>query len=181
MEIHRTAAVGFTKGAEDYEAARPTYPPKALDWAFDICGWASGSLILDLAAGTGELTRDLAARSRVIAVEPVEAMRQQFARVLPQVPMVAGVAEAIPVMDASFDGVTVAQAFHWFDSSRATHELHRVLRAYGSLMLIWNTRTRTNEVTAAVWDLVDSFGQEIPKYRDSVEHEGLPPTELSSR
>lgn len=37
-------------------------------------------------------------------------------------------AAALPVRSASVDAVIVAQAFHWFDGSRALAEIHRVLR-----------------------------------------------------
>lgn len=44
-----------------------------------------------------------------------------------------GVAEAIPLADASVDAVTVGHAFHWFDRSRALAEIRRVLRPGGGL------------------------------------------------
>ncbi len=96
--------------------------------------------MLDLAAGTGKLTRQLVALgANVIAVEPDAGMRATFARVVPGVEMLAGSAEAIPLADASVDAVFVGQAFHWFRAEAALAEMHRVLRPGGGFGLLWNT------------------------------------------
>jgi SAM-dependent methyltransferase len=86
-------------------------------------------VVVDLAAGTGKLTRDLTRRfDEVIAIEPPAAMREQLARAAPAARALEGTAEGIPLDDASADAVLVAQAFHWFDSRRALDEIARVLR-----------------------------------------------------
>ena len=86
-------------------------------------------MIVDLAAGTGKLTRLLAASgATVIAVEPVAEMR---AAIPAPAQVLEGTAERIPLDTASADLVTVAQAFHWFDGDAALAEIHRVLRPGG--------------------------------------------------
>ncbi len=91
--------------------------------------------VVDVAAGTGKLTRTLAARfARVIAVEPDDAMR----RLIDGGEAVAGTAEALPLLDASVDAVFTADAFHWFDGERAVAEFARVLRPGGVVALLWN-------------------------------------------
>ena len=97
--------------------------------------------VLDLGAGTGKLTRSLAARGlEVVAVEPLAEMRAKLAAALPEVRALEGTAEAIPLADDSVDAITVAQAWHWVDPERATAEAARVLRPGGTLGLIWNRR-----------------------------------------
>ena len=107
--------------------------------------------MLDLAAGTGKLTRELVTTGAdVVAVEPLEAMREQLRRAAPGAEVVEGAAEAIPLAEASVDAATVAQAFHWFDRERAYRELHRVVRPGGGLALVWNTRDQSDPLQAAV-------------------------------
>ena len=94
--------------------------------------------MLDLAAGTGVLTRPLLeAGLEVVAVEPVAEMRR---RCPPSARALEGTAEAIPLDAGSVDAVVVGQAFHWFDGDAALAEIHRVLRPEGLLALFWNRR-----------------------------------------
>lgn len=97
-----------------------------------------GARVVDVAAGTGKLTRLLvAAGGDVVGVEPVAAMRAALRDIAPAM---AGIAEALPLASASVDVVTVGQAFHWFDAPRALAEIGRVLKRDGTLALVWNQR-----------------------------------------
>jgi ubiquinone/menaquinone biosynthesis C-methylase UbiE len=97
--------------------------------------------VLDLAAGTGKLTRQLVARGLdVVAVDPSEGMLEQLRSVVPGVPALIGAAEQIPLQDGSVDAVLVAQAWHWVDPPLASAEAARVLTPGGRLGLVWNER-----------------------------------------
>ena len=121
----------FGVAAAAYERGRPEWPPELLD-AIPL---DSGATVVELGAGTGKLTRRLVRRyARVVAVEPDASMR---ARIDVGEPL-AGRAEAIPLGDASVDGVFVAEAFHWFELPFAVREIARVLRPGGVLALLWN-------------------------------------------
>ena len=148
MSVH-PVALGFERAADAYERARPGFPQEAIDHLREQLGLRSGRRALDLAAGTGKLTRGLATTGAdVVAVEPLAAMREQLAAAVTNVEAVDGVAEAIPLDDASVDAATVAQAFHWFDRPKAYRELARVLRPGGGLALVWNTRDTTDPFQA---------------------------------
>lgn len=141
--INETAAAGFGTAdrAAAYERARPTYPDAAVALLVEHLGIRPGATVVDLAAGTGKLTRLLVPTgARVVAVEPVAAMREQLTVTVPGVDVLDGTAESLPLGDASVDAVTVAQAFHWFRPAEALAELARVLRPGGGLGLLWNER-----------------------------------------
>jgi SAM-dependent methyltransferase len=135
-------ARSFGAEADAYERGRPGWPLEAVDRV----GLPSAAVVLDLAAGTGKLTRVLAQRfARVLAVEPDAAMRAFNPGA------VEGTAEAIPLADGSVDGVFVAEAFHWFDRPEVVAEIARVLRPGGTLALLWNVPL-DQLVGDEVWD-----------------------------
>ena len=130
-------ATSFGQVAGEYDRLRPGPAADALDWLVP----PDCEVAIDLAAGTGLFTRALARRaSQVIAVEPDERMRAVLAARSPGVQVVAGRGEAIPVPDASADGVFVSSAWHWLDTGIAVPEIARVLRDSGRLGVIWTSR-----------------------------------------
>jgi SAM-dependent methyltransferase len=131
-----THRLSFGRVVEAYERSRPLYAPDAVAWIARRFPFRD---VLDLGAGTGKLTRQLVPLAQtVVAVEPDDEMRAMLERVVPGVDVRAGSAEAIPADDASVDVVTVAQAFHWFDTDAALAEMHRVLRTGGGFAIVFN-------------------------------------------
>jgi SAM-dependent methyltransferase len=125
-------AASFGAVAEDYERGRPGWPERVAD----VAGLPHDAVVLDLAAGTGKLTRVLVRRfARVIAVEPDDALRA----LIRDAETLAGSAEKIPLPDASVDGIFCAEAFHWFDAPHAVVEIRRVVRPGGSVVVCFNT------------------------------------------
>jgi SAM-dependent methyltransferase len=132
----QAGARAFEAAAEDYERGRPGWPEDAIAGLIERF---AATRVLDLGAGTGKLTRVLAAHAQdVVAVEPLDGMRRVLERRLPHVRAVAGTAEAVPLPDGAVDAVFVAEAFHWFDLPRAVAEIARVLRPGGWLAVLWN-------------------------------------------
>ena len=161
--IPAAAAQGFQQGADAYERSRPSYPAEAVACIVGRTGLGPGGAVLDLAAGTGKLTRLLVPTGAdVVAVEPVAAMRDALFDVVPGVEVVDGTAEAIPLGDAEFDVVTVAQAFHWFDAPAALAEIRRVLKPGGHLVLVWNTRDRSVDWVRRFGELLAGPDDERP-------------------
>lgn len=178
MAVHEVAAEGFGKEAQSYERVRPSYPDEAVAWLAGNLEIAPGRTVIDVAAGTGKLTRLLVPfGANVFAAEPVDGMRRGFVTAVPDVPIVAAVAEALPVSEESIDAITVAQAFHWFDSNRAFEEFGRALRPGGRVGLIWNVRDRSSDWVNEVWAIMDRVEKRAP-WRD---HENWRASELGDR
>ncbi|KJK56284.1 class I SAM-dependent methyltransferase [Saccharothrix sp. ST-888] len=142
--IWRDRAASFGAVAADYDAARPSYPDALFDEIERLGGrLLSGSVVLDVGAGTGIATRLLAGRgARVTAVEPSAGMAARLHAVSPGIPLVRGVGDALPCRDATADLITYAQAFHWTAPDRSIPEAIRVLRPGGALAVWRNDRDR---------------------------------------
>lgn len=170
---------GFDAGAETYERGRPTYSVDTVDWVVRTGRLGPGKTVVDLAAGTGKLTRLLVpSGARIVAVEPVTGMRDQLRRLLPQVEALEGTAESIPLPDHSADAVTVAQAFHWFDGDKALAEIHRVLIPSGRLLVIWNRRDATRPIQAEFNRIVNAGRGETPSHESGAWREAFERSDL---
>lgn len=176
--IHPSAQ-GFGAAADDYERARPDYPDEAGRWLAERLDLRPGRRVMDLAAGTGKLTRLLVATGvSVVAIEPVAEMRSRLAAVLPAVEMLDGVAEQIPLADSSVDAATVGQAFHWFDGDRALSEIHRIVREHGRLAVVYNRRPLEHPVHEALEEIIGPLRGETPAHRSGRWREAFARTQL---
>jgi SAM-dependent methyltransferase len=167
VSVHPSAARGFAQTAADYERSRPSYPDAAVDHIRRALGLAPGRTVVDVAAGTGKLTRLLTrSGAAVLAVEPIAEMREVLASACPGVEVRSGVAERLPLPDASVDAVTVAQAFHWFDGRAALGEFSRVLAPGGGVAVVFNRRDGRPAWLAAVNEVVEAHRAGEPHHHD---------------
>ncbi len=155
MDAKALHAASFDAAAAAYERGRPSYPEAALDWLLP----PGARRVLDLGAGTGKLTRRLAARGLdVVAVDPSDSMLDQVRSFLPGTPALRVTAEAIPLPSRSVDAVLVAQAWHWVDPALAVPEVARVLRPGGRLGLVWNHRDESRGWTRDLGAILRRLG-----------------------
>jgi SAM-dependent methyltransferase len=164
-EIHAAAQEGFSAEAASYARGRPSYPSELGHWLTEDLGIGPGTVVVDLGAGTGKFTRLLVGcRADTIAVEPIDAMRAQLHASLPEVPALAGTAEAMPLADGTADAVVCAQAFHWFATSATLAEIHRVLKPGGRLGLVWNVRDEAVDWVAAITRIITPYEGDAPRF-----------------
>lgn len=132
----------FGRGVDVYEQTRPGYTTETVRW---ILGDRNEPLsVLDLGAGTGQLTRLLVACGHTTtAVDPDAEMLARLVATTPGVSTLLGRAEQIPVPDASQDAILISHAYHWFDPEPAHREFARVIRPGGVLAALWNLRDET--------------------------------------
>lgn len=132
----------FGRTVEDYARFRADYPPELFE---RLAGGYSigvpGQRVLDVGTGTGLVARALARRGCVVTgLDPspalLEAAAAQAAAAGLEATFLRGTAEATGLPEASFDVVTAAVCWHWFDPDRAAAELRRVLVAGGRIAII---------------------------------------------
>jgi SAM-dependent methyltransferase len=163
--------MSFGAIAADYDRLRAGPPEAAVDWLLP----AGCRVAVDLGAGTGLLTRALARKvPQVVAVEPDERMAavlqarsadEQFTGIR----VAQGRGEAIPLPDASADGVFASSAWHWLDPETAPREIARVLRDGGRLGVIWTSRDRGTDWVREVESFRDRL---MGRADDHDDHEG---------
>ncbi|OZD79733.1 class I SAM-dependent methyltransferase [Rhodococcus sp. 05-339-2] len=146
MVSRDNSSTSFGTVADVYESARPDYPSAAVEWLLKPVLESSGRpLVADVGAGTGKLTRIIAAAGcDAVAVDPDPAMLDALRDAVPGVPAHVGTAESLPLENESVDAVLLGQAWHWVEPVAASREIGRVLRPGGTLGLIWNIRDESH-------------------------------------
>lgn len=142
--------IKFNGKADTYAIARPTYPAEFIDYLYNKTGFSDESIIADIGAGTGILTKLLLERgSSVFAVEPNNDMRSKAGMLIKdydKLIIVDGTAEDTTLGDNSMDFITVAQAFHWFDVDMFKKECKRIIKKNGIVVLVWNNRVEESPI-----------------------------------
>jgi ubiquinone/menaquinone biosynthesis C-methylase UbiE len=158
VTLHPLAA-RFASVADAYERGRPGYAPAVVGALAAELALDPGARVLDLAAGTGKLTRALVeAGYDVVAVEPQAELREKLAESIGAERVREGVAEEIPLDDDSVEAVTVADGFHWFDAAPALAEIRRVLVPGGRLAILtaapdWREASWAEELGGLIQDV----------------------------
>lgn len=168
----------FNTLASDYAKFRTSYSEELFDTILDYARVPPGGRVLDLACGTGlGMLPYLRRGFSVCGVDVAPAMIEEARKVLPQdakVEFSLGRAEELTLLDASFDIVSCAQAFHWFEPHRVFAECARVLKPGGALAIFWKHAARGDVLTDTCERIVcDWLGEEaMRKTRDHAdEHE----------
>lgn len=111
----------------------------------DGAGVRDGSHVLDVACGTGVLTRAALSRTgpagRVVGVDPAPGMLAAANEIEPGIDWVLCGAEALELDDESFDCVVSQFGMMFFqDREKAIAEMFRVLKPGGALAIaVWNS------------------------------------------
>ncbi len=174
--MSRSPTTRFSDRADDYRAARPSYPAGAVDAMLAGRGSPATLAAADVGAGTGIMSRLLADRGvRVFAIEPNTPMRNA-GEAHPSVTPIDATAEATTLDDRCVDLVVCAQAYHWFDQPGACAEFGRVLKRPGRLALVWNEADETTPVSAGYYALVRAAASaDAPYHADAREPHVFPP------
>jgi SAM-dependent methyltransferase len=153
----------FDAAAEEYDAARPSYPAALYDALAERAGPLAGQRVLDWGAGTGISSRQLQDRGAVVVSLDIgeQMLRRALAR-RPESACVVADGHRMPVRSGSVDLVTFAQSWHWFDERVATAEIARVLTPGGMWAAWWNSVAADEEPWYA--DYRDMLSRSCPGY-----------------
>ena len=139
-EARRALGQTFDEAAEEYDAARPAYPPALVDRAIERAGLAAGSPVLEIGCGTGKLTEMLVQRGlRVDAVDPGPNMLAVARRRVGEAAAVTfhlARFEDVDLGDRRFEAVFSAAAFHWVDPAISWRKVTDHLEPAGMLALL---------------------------------------------
>lgn len=140
------------------------------EWAprvADAAGIGPGQRVLDVACGTGVLTREAAGRvqpgGRVTGLDRNEGMLAVARRMAPGIEWRIGMAEALPFEDGAFDAVVSQFGLMFFDDRvKALREMWRVLKAGGDLAVaVWDNLDNSPGYAAVTRLLQRLFGAEV--------------------
>jgi len=153
------------------------FEPYASDLAGRVAARSPGS-VLEVAAGTGAVTRELAARLpasvSIVATDLNPPMLEQAAARGTARPVEWRPADAmrLPFDDASFDAVVCQFGAMFFpDRARAFAEARRVLRPGGAFLFSTWDRIADNELAACVQDaLAELFPHDPPRFMERTPH-----------
>lgn len=137
----------FTTKAAHYSRYRWNYHPQAFAVFCQQAGLAKQSVVADIGAGPGSISRHLAAWvGQIYLIEPNLAMRQVAESAVGQFSnctIIAARAEATTLPDASLNAIIVGRALHWFDPEPARREFRRILKPGGWLAQMGDERGDT--------------------------------------
>lgn len=171
----------YTSLAKHY-GSRPNYAAEAIDRMCKLTGVGTGSLVCDVGAGTGHLTKLLLARGfQVTAVEPNEAMREigESLTAGKNVVWRYGTGEDIGAVDNTFDLVTYGSSFNTTNRAVALKETSRVLKPGRWFACMWNHRVLTDPLQAEVEGLIKAtitgydYGTRREDQTDTIASSGL--------
>jgi len=144
----------FDVFAENYHSVRPGYPIQLFEDIKDLYGIGSDSRVLEIGAGSGIATVELAKIGcRVLAIEPgshLAAIARKQTEGSKNVEVLEGTFEGFESSER-FDAILAFTAYHWIDEGIKYQKVLDLLDDAGSLVLVWNSFFLSDsEVTAEV-------------------------------
>ncbi|MGN6800109.1 MAG: class I SAM-dependent methyltransferase [Gaiellaceae bacterium] len=150
-----------------YDAFMGRYSRRLAPVFADFVALAAGSSVADIGAGTGALTRELAARGfRVAAADPSTQFVDAIRAHLPDADAQVAPAEELPWVDEMFDA-SLAQLVVPFmsDAPAGVHEMRRIVKTGGTIAVCMWDRDGM-EMLAAVARTQHALGRD-PKMADA--------------
>lgn len=165
----------FNGKGEIYAKARPSYATELFDHIKNTLNVPKGSVFADIGSGTGIFTEQLIDCGYLVyAVEPNDDMRKKAEERLSDNKSfisVNGVDSNTGLPDKSIDLITVAQAFHWFDTYAFKKECKRILKPNGKVLIIYNSRDESVPSTKALAAMCRKYDPEFRGFSNGISAE----------
>jgi protein-L-isoaspartate O-methyltransferase len=132
----------FDVFAENYHSVRPGYPIRVFEDIKRLCGIDDISRLLEIGAGSGIATVELAKLGgQILAIEPgahLAAIARKQTESSQNVQVIQGTFETFQSSNL-FDGILAFTAYHWIDEGIKYRKVLDLLADSGSLVLVWNS------------------------------------------
>lgn len=177
--VDKGNAFDFGRTSELYAKYRDIYPPELYDRLTALGVGQAGTCWLDLGTGTGVLPLNLVQNGAKIVGTDVSASQIDAAKAAAEaknadVSFLVSPAETLPFADGSFDCVTAAQCFWYFEREKAIDEIRRVLRPNGLFVKIYLTYSLRDPIARRSYRLVKRLNPDWSSgstgYRDVYDH-----------
>lgn len=146
----------FSAQSDLYKKFRPTYPPALFEYVLSFVktkAWA-----WDCGTGNGQVAGILADHFNKVYASDISQAQLDNAVKKDNIEYVLCPAEKTPFLDQTFDLITVAQAFHWFDFNRFFEEVRRVIKP-GGVVAVWGYALLT--IDEKIDPVISKFYKEV--------------------
>lgn len=177
--VDHGAGFDFGRTAAQYARFRDIYPPELYDRLYALGVGRPGTGWLDVGTGTGVLPLHLYERGAQcvgadISAEQIEEAKALAAERNAPIRFLACAAESLPFADGTFDAVTAAQCFWYFDREKIVREIRRILKPGGVFVKVYMNWSLTDPIARASCRLVKrlnpSWTSGATAYRDVYDH-----------
>jgi SAM-dependent methyltransferase len=158
----------FDSVSSEYTDARPAYDERLFDSIDSVGHFTSDSRILELGAGTGIATRQIAGRwhPHITAIEPGAHLIKEAQAGLAgssDIRFLNTTFESYDEQGRKFDAVFSATSFHWLDPAVKYSKSAAMLEDNGLLVVFWNYYGKdTDSVDAHMQELYQKYGMSVP-------------------
>jgi ubiquinone/menaquinone biosynthesis C-methylase UbiE len=147
--------------ANNYDDVRPGYPAQMYTDIQEICSISDRSKLLEIGAGSGIATIELAKLGcEIIGIEPganLVAIAKQKTAEYPNVQIIEAMFEDFEAKE-KFDVVLALTSFHWISEYLKYKKAFDMLNDNGSFVLVWNSFFQSDSLVAQE---INSLYQEI--------------------
>ncbi|MBH1939742.1 class I SAM-dependent methyltransferase [Mobilitalea sibirica] len=169
-----------------YEQVRPSYPAQLIQDIIAATNIGLNSRLLEIGAGTGKATVQLAEKGfKIHAIEVGKDMGEILVDkcvIYPNVSVeISSFEEWTPKHNDKYDMIFCAQAFHWLDATIKYKKCHDLLKENGYLILFWYNASadmtkETEKINQKVNEIVRKYVDRHPETRNKPErntHSGV--------